>query len=66
MTDETGRTSSSTFLGDANTITSNSRDGRGNEVMFSYDGGNEYLNFGLSKYNFKEQLLQMFQLQMEE
>lgn len=53
MTDETGRTSSSTFLGDTNTITSNSRDGRGNEVMFSYDGGNEYLNFGLSKYNFK-------------
>lgn len=53
MTDENGRTSSSTFLGDTNTITSNSRDGRGNEVMFSYDGGNKYLNFGLSKYNFK-------------
>lgn len=53
MTDETGRTSSSTFLGDLKTITSNSRDGRGNEVMFSYDGGNKYLNFGLSKYNFE-------------
>ena len=53
MTDEKGRTNSSTFLGDTNTITSNSRDGRGNEVMFSYDGGNKYLNFGLSKYNFK-------------
>ena len=53
MTDENGRTSSSTFLGDTKTITSNSRDGRGNEVMFSYDGGNKYLNFGLSKYNFE-------------
>ena len=53
MTDENGRTSSSTFLGDTKTITSNSRDGRGNEIMFSYDGGNKYLNFGLSKYNFE-------------
>ena len=52
MTDSTGRTPSSTFIGDTDTVSSNSRDGRGNEVMFSYDGGNNYLNFGLSKYNF--------------
>lgn len=54
MTDKNGRTPSSTFIGDTDTVTSNSRDGRGNEVMFSYDGGNNYLNFGLSKYNFKK------------
>ena len=54
MTDKNGRTPSSTFIGDTDTVTSNSRDGRGNEVMFSYDGGNNYLNFGLSKYNFEK------------
>ena len=52
MTDKNGRTPSSTFIGNTGTVTSNKRDGRGNEVMFSYDGGDKYLNFGLSKYNF--------------
>ena len=40
-TTDNGGTKSSTYL---------NKDG--NEVMFSYDGGNKYLNFGLSKYNF--------------
>lgn len=41
VTKENGGTNSSTYL-----------KSNGNEVMFSYDGGNKYLNFGLSKYNF--------------
>ena len=40
-TTDNGGTKSSTYLNK-----------NGNEVMFSYDGGNKYLNFGLSKYNF--------------
>lgn len=40
-TTDNGGTKSSTYL---------NKDG--NEVTFSYDGGNKYLNFGLSKYNF--------------
>ena len=40
-TTDNGGTKSSTYL---------NKDG--NEIMFSYDGGNKYLNFGLSKYNF--------------
>lgn len=48
-TKDDGGTISSTYLsgddiGDVNHSKS--------EVMFSYDGGNQYLNFGLSKYNF--------------
>lgn len=42
-TDINGKTQSSTFI---------DLDG-GNQVVFSYDGGNEFLNFGVSKYNFK-------------
>lgn len=46
-TNDNGGTKSSTYLsGD------NSRNGTKNEIMFSYDGGNKYLNFGVSKYNF--------------
>ena len=49
ITKEDGGTNSSTYLrGDG----VNAINGSKNEVMFSYDGGNRYLNFGLSKYNF--------------
>lgn len=47
-TDENGRTLSSTYLSGDNSIKGNK-----NEIMFSYDGGNKYLNFGVSKYNFE-------------
>lgn len=43
-TDVNGKTHSSTFI---------NLNGSGNQVMFSYDGGNKYMNFGVSKYNFK-------------
>lgn len=48
-TREDGGTLSSTYLKGNDT---GSVSGTKNEVMFSYDGGNKYLNFGLSKYNF--------------
>ena len=51
-TDEFGKTQSSTYLsGD------NSTNGNKNEIMFSYDGGNKYLNFGVSKYNFEKETI---------
>lgn len=49
ITKEDGGTISSTYL---KGNTTGSVNGTKNEVMFSYDGGNKYLNFGLSKYNF--------------
>lgn len=51
-TDEKGRTPSSTFLSGKKTA-----NGIKNEVMLSYDGGNQYLNFGLSRYNFEEETI---------
>ena len=51
-TNDNGGTKSSTYLsGD------NSRNGTKNEIMFSYDGGNKYLNFGVSKYNFEKETI---------
>lgn len=51
---ENGGTKSSTFLSGDNTGELSKTK---NEVMFSYDGGNKYLNFGLSKYNFDGETL---------
>lgn len=49
-TDENGRTNSSTF------ISGNERkNGHKNQVMFSYDGSDNHLNFGISKYNFEKE-----------
>ena len=47
-TNDDGGTKSSTYLSGDKSI-----NGTKNEIMFSYDGGNKYLNFGVSKYNFK-------------
>lgn len=52
-TDENGKTISSTFISGNNNSNSSK-----NQVMFSYDGGNKYLNFGLSKYNFEGEIIQ--------
>lgn len=51
-TDENGRTLSSTYLSGDNSIKGNK-----NKIMFSYDGGNKYLNFGVSKYNFERETI---------
>lgn len=51
-TDENGRTQSSTYLSGDKSINGNK-----NEIMFSYDGGNKYLNFGVSKYNFEKETI---------
>ncbi len=51
---ENGGTKSSTFLSGDNTGELSKTK---NEVIFSYDGGNKYLNFGLSKYNFDGETL---------
>lgn len=51
-TDEFGKTQSSTYLSGDNSINGNK-----NEIMFSYDGGNKYLNFGVSKYNFEKETI---------
>ena len=47
-TNDDGGTKSSTYLSGDDTT-----NGTKNEIMFSYDGGNKYLNFGVSKYNFE-------------
>ena len=49
-TTDNGGTKSSTYLSGTK---ENRLNNAKNEVMFSYDGGSKYLNFGVSKYNFE-------------
>lgn len=49
-TTDNGGTKSSTYLSGTKV---NKENNAKNEVMFSYDGGSKYLNFGVSKYNFE-------------
>ena len=51
-TNDNGGTKSSTYLSGDKSINGNK-----NEIMFSYDGGNKYLNFGVSKYNFEKETI---------